>query len=225
MLAARDRALDGLRVGISGKGNVATHAALKATQDGARVVTLSDTRGTLLAPDGFDAETIDWVRAQKAAGAPISDPPKASGARFVEGQSPWQQDIDIALPCATQNEIDADAARQLADGGTVLIAEGANMPLTDAARDEVRASGILHAPGKAANGGGVAVSGLEMSQNRLGRSKSAQQIDVELREIMQNIHDSAAEEGRDGAWTDYSRGANVAAFRKVADAITAMGAI
>jgi glutamate dehydrogenase (NADP+) len=225
MLAEQGRDLDGLRIGISGKGNVATHAALKATTEGAQVITLSDTGGTLLAEDGLTAETIAWVQARKAAGAPIADPPKGSGAQFVEGKAPWAQEVDIALPCATQNEIDGTAAKALIDGGAFLIAEGANMPLTDDARAHVAEAGLLHAPGKAANAGGVAVSGLEMSQNSARRVASAAEIDADLRRIMADIHARVAAEGREGNRIDYTRGANVAAFRKVADAISAMGAI
>ncbi|ETX27709.1 NADP-specific glutamate dehydrogenase [Roseivivax isoporae] len=225
MLAERREDLEGKRVAISGKGNVATHAALKAAALGARVVTLSDTSGTLRAPDGFSAHAVDWVRARKAAGEDISSPPRDLGLTFAEGAMPWTEEAEIALPCATQNEIDGDMAQALVDGGTRIVAEGANMPLTPEAADVIGRSGIVYAPGKATNAGGVAVSGLEMSQNSHRRPASAAEVDADLREIMRRIHAVTLEEGRDGDRPDYSRGANIAGFRKVADAITAMGAI
>jgi glutamate dehydrogenase (NADP+) len=225
MLAEQGTDLTGRRVAISGKGNVATHAAEKALARGAKVITLSDTSGTLVADDGLDAETIAWVRARKHAGDDISAPPAASGARFVADALPWGQDVDIALPCATQNELDDAMAQDLLDQGIMLLAEGANMPLTGAAQDKLDSAGIVRAPGKASNAGGVAVSGLEMSQNAMGRYASADTIDEDLKRIMRRIHDQAADEGREGNRINYSKGANVAAFRHVADAISAMGAI
>lgn len=225
MLAEHGSDLTDKRIAISGKGNVATHAAQKAVEKGAKVITLSDTSGTLVAEDGMDPETIQWVRDQKRAGQDISAPPAATNARFVEGGVPWECDPDIALPCARQNELDDAMARALLDQGTQLIAEGANMPLTAEAAEIIADAGILYAPGKAANAGGVAVSGLEMSQNSHRRFSTADDVDAALKDIMRNIHAAAAEEGREGNRINYSRGANVAAFRKVADAITAMGAI
>ncbi|KAA9008012.1 NADP-specific glutamate dehydrogenase [Histidinibacterium aquaticum] len=225
MLAERGRDLSGRRVAVSGKGNVATHAAEKAVQEGARVVTLSDTSGTLLAPDGMGQEAIDWVRERKRAGEDIADPPGRLGLTFREGALPWEQEAEIALPCATQNEISGEAARSLIDGGCGLIAEGANMLLTAEAAGLVQEAGIDYAPGKAANAGGVAVSGLEMSQDAKGRFASGAEIDSALRGIMAEIHGRAAIEGRDGARIDYRRGANIAGYRKVARAICAFGVI
>ncbi|MEO0486117.1 MAG: NADP-specific glutamate dehydrogenase [Pseudomonadota bacterium] len=224
MLSELGQDLSGKRVAISGKGNVATHAAEKAAARGATVLSLSDTSGTLYAADGLDAETIAWVRAQKAAGKDISAPPSA-GVTFREGETPWTLEPDIALPCATQNELDADMAQSLVDGGARIVAEGANMPLTAQAQDIIADAGLLHAPGKAANAGGVAVSGLEMSQNSHRQFSTADQVDDQLKAIMGAIHTRVAEDGKRGNWIDYSRGANVAAYRKVADAISAMGAI
>jgi len=224
MLAETGQGLEGRRVAISGKGNVATHAALKAAERGATVVTLSDTSGVLVADDGLDPETIRWVQAQKAAGGDIADPP-GGRARFVEGATPWEQDCEIALPCATQNEVDDGMARAMSEGSVQLVAEGANMPLTDAAAEILDDKGILRAPGKASNAGGVAVSGLEMSQNSHRRYAEASDVDHSLKAIMRDIHDRVASEGREGNRIDYARGANVAAYRKVADAIAAMGAI
>ena len=225
MLAEQGRALDGMRIAISGKGNVATHAAEKAICEGGRVITLSDTSGTLVAPDGMTQDIVEWVQARKAAGDPIDTPPRGSGVSFIDGGAPWDRDIDIALPCATQNEVDADIARTLVDAGVGLIAEGANMPLTIDATRIIAEAGVLHGPGKAANAGGVAVSGLEMSQNSLRRFSTAAQVDTQLCEIMKGIHDRTAQEGRNGNHIDYARGANIAAFRKVADAVASMGAI
>ncbi|MEE4189525.1 MAG: NADP-specific glutamate dehydrogenase [Roseobacter sp.] len=225
MLAEQDRDLAGKRVAVSGKGNVATHAAEKAVVRGAKVITLSDTSGTLCAPDGLTTDAIDWVRTRKAAGEDISNPPRNLGVRFSEGATPWEQEVDIALPCATQNELDGTMAKCLVANGTSIVAEGANMPLTDVARTVISDAGLLHAPGKASNAGGVAVSGLEMSQNNHRRYSSAEDVDADLRQIMRDIHARCLHEGRDGNRVDYGRGANIAAFRKVADAVTAMGAI
>lgn len=226
MLAAQGKDLNGMRVAISGKGNVARHAAQKAQAEGARVVTLSDTSGTLYAPDGLGAEAIDWVGAQKAAGGDLSNPPKALNATFRADETPWQQEADIALPCATQNEIDADAAQALVSGGVQLLAEGANMPTTPDAVEVLRKAGVVYAPGKAANAGGVAVSGLEMSQNSHRRFLSADDVDDALRGLMRDIHDRVAAEGQGGSTgIDYARGANVAAFRKLARAITSQGVL
>ncbi|QBF33916.1 NADP-specific glutamate dehydrogenase [Thalassococcus sp. S3] len=222
MLAEHGDDLEGKRIAISGKGNVATHAAEKAVAKGAKVITLSDTSGTLTAEDGLTQDTIDWVRARKAAGEDIAGAPHAE---FAESASPWDQEVDIALPCATQNEMDASMARRLVDNGARIVAEGANMPLTSDAQQIIADAGLLHAPGKAANAGGVAVSGLEMSQNSHRRFASRQEVDDALKDIMRHIHAQVAEEGRQGNRVDYGRGANIAAFRKVADAITAMGAI
>lgn len=225
MLADQGRELEGKRVAISGKGNVATHAALKAASLGARVITLSDTSGCLIADDGLPLEAIEWVQSQKRAGEDIAGPPSRFGARYEAGAIPWEQDCDVALPCATQNELDADMARVLVDSGTMLIAEGANMPLTADAADVIRDAGLAHAPGKASNAGGVAVSGLEMSQNSDGRFCTADEVDQSLRRIMCDLHDSVADEGRAEGRIDYVRGANIAGYRKVASAVAAMGAV
>ncbi|WP_147127109.1 NADP-specific glutamate dehydrogenase [Shimia ponticola] len=225
MLARRNADITGKRVAISGKGNVATHAAEKAVCEGATVVTLSDTSGTLYAPDGLSQEAIRWVQEQKAAGKDLANPPKDFGAAFRENETPWQQSADIALPCATQNEIDEDAAKSIVDAGTSLLAEGANMPTTPDALAVLRKAGVTYAPGKASNAGGVAVSGLEMSQTSHRRFMTAEEVDAALKDIMKQIHDRAADEGQSGGKIDYARGANVAAYRKLAQAITAQGVL
>ncbi len=225
MLAEAGKEFEGKRIAISGKGNVATHAAEKAVERGAKVITLSDTSGTLHAEDGLARETIEWVRARKQSGEDISSPPSQSGAVFKSGMSPWEAEVDIALPCATQNELDKEMAKVLVETGVSIIAEGANMPLTSDAHDVIENAGVLHAPGKASNAGGVAVSGLEMSQNSHGRYASPDEVDAELKQIMRDIHARVLCEGRDGNRIDYSRGANIAGFRRVADAVSAMGVI
>lgn len=225
MLAEAGNEIEGKRIAISGKGNVATHAAEKAMERGAKVITLSDTSGTLYTEDGLTRDTIEWVRARKQAGEDISSPPSESSAIFKPDMSPWEADVDIALPCATQNELDKEMAEALVETGVSIIAEGANMPLTSAAHEVIENSGVLHAPGKASNAGGVAVSGLEMSQNSYRRYASSDEVDAELKQIMRDIHARVLSEGRDGNRIDYSRGANIAGFRRVADAISAMGAI
>lgn len=224
-LEAQGRALEGLRVAVSGKGNVATHAALKAHQMGATVVTLSDTSGTLVAKDGMSPELIDWVQAQKAAGRDISDPPKGGGAVFKPDALPWDEAPDVALPCATQNELDEGMAKTLIDAGVLLVAEGANMPLTADASAALKSAGVTHLPGKAANAGGVAVSGLEMSQNSHRRFMDADEVDAALKQIMRDIHDRLVEEGRHESGIDYMRAANIAGYRRLADAIVAQGII
>ncbi len=213
------------RIAISGKGNVATHAAEQAICEGAKVITLSDTSGSLVAEDGFSQEAVAWVRMQKDAGEDVSDPPKHLNLSFQEGALPWGNEADIALPCATQNEIDDDAAKMITDSGIGLLAEGANMPLTADAVSHIEKKGLLYAPGKAANAGGVAISGLEMSQNAHGRFDSADAVNRSLKTIMSDIHDRIAEEGREGNRINYRRGANVAGYRKVATAISAFGVV
>ena len=224
-LAERDMTLKDKRVAISGKGNVATHAAQKAIQMGAKVVALSDTSGTLICEDGMSDDLIRWVQAQKDKGGAIDQPPAVYCATFHKDASPWDVKPDIALPCATQNEMDEDMAQTLIDGGCVCVAEGANMPLTDDAATALRGSDVMHIPGKAANAGGVAVSGLEMSQNSFRRSMTAEKVDDALQSIMSDIHKRVAEEGRDGDRIDYVKGANVAGYRRLAEAIVAQGII
>lgn len=224
MLAEKGTRLAGQRVAISGKGNVATHAALKAVSEGAVVVTLSDTSGTLYAPDGFSTELVDWVQTRKSRGEDISDPPDA-GVCFQEDAVPWDCECDIALPCATQNEMTADMAGKLVDGGAQILAEGANMPLTRDAVQILNENRIVHVPGKAANAGGVAVSGLEMCQNTYKRPMSAAEVDETLKTLMKDIHSRVCAEGGEKGHVDYSRGANVAGYRRLAKAIEAQGVI
>lgn len=225
MLARQSQDIEGKRIAVSGKGNVATHAARKAAQTGGVVITLSDTSGTLYAADGLSHDALDWVERQKASWGDLSNPPAGLGATFLEGEQPWQQDADIALPCATQNEIDEAAAKAIVANGVALLAEGANMPTTAAALKVLRQAGLRYAPGKAANAGGVAVSGLEMSQMSHRRFMSAKEVDAELKQLMSDIHDRVADEGQEGDQIDYARGANIAGYRRLAKAITAQGVL
>lgn len=227
MLKANEDSLVGKTVLVSGAGNVAQYAAEKALQLGGKVITFSDSQGTLHDPEGFTQEKIDWVKAQKDARKPLSDYVSVFGGEWLVGEKPWKFAADIALPCATQNEVNEDEARQLVANGIKYVAEGANMPLTAEAIDVVRDNGIAYAPGKAANAGGVAVSGLEMSQNSVRQYKSFAELDEKLQNIMKNIHDNsraAAEKyGTTKGTIDYMTGANVAGFTQVANALVAYG--
>lgn len=225
MLNDRGETLEGKRVLISGKGNVATHAALKAIALGARVLTLSDTGGTLHAPDGLTPEAVNWVQARKARGEDIAHPPTSIGLRYEADTLPWEIEADIALPCATQNEIGSPEAAQLVSSGVTVVAEGANMPLTHDAATTLQSKDVIIAPGKAANAGGVAVSGLEMSQNAMRQSWTPERVDAALRDIMTEIHRQVAQEGRVHGGIDYRRGANIAGYRRLARAISAQGVL
>lgn len=227
MLKANNDSLTGKTVLVSGAGNVAQYAAEKALQLGGKVITFSDSQGTLHDADGFTQEKINWVKAQKDARKPLSDYVSVFGGEWLAGEKPWKFTADIALPCATQNEVNEDEARQMVANGIKYVAEGANMPLTAEAIDVVRDNGIAYAPGKAANAGGVAVSGLEMSQNSVRQYKSFAELDEKLQNIMKNIHDNsraAAEKyGTTKGTIDYMTGANVAGFTQVANALVAYG--
>lgn len=229
MLDANNDDMTGKTVLVSGAGNVAQYAAEKALHLGAKVITFSDSKGTLVDEDGFTAEKIDWVKTHKEKGKALSDYTKEFGGKWLEGQKPWQFDAYIALPCATQNEVNGDDAKALIKHGVKYIAEGANMPLTIEAIDIVREQGITYAPGKASNAGGVAVSGLEMSQNSVRQYKSFDELDVQLQEIMKTIHDNAQSAGKEYGTTketiDYMVGANIAGFVHVADALVAYGTL
>jgi glutamate dehydrogenase (NADP+) len=228
MLRHRGEDISGKTAVVSGSGNVATHAAQKFVELGGKVVTLSDSQGFVHDPDGFTLEKIDWVKAHKThRRGRISEYAVAfAGATFHEGQRPWNVPCDVALPCATQNELDDTDAAALLGNGCRAVVEGANMPTVQAAVDRFREAGILFAPGKAANAGGVAVSGLEMSQNAQRESWDAARLDQMLREIMSGIHERCLRYGAqaDGP-VDYVKGANIAGFKKVADAMLAYGVV
>lgn len=224
MLETAHDSVSGRTFAISGAGNVATHAADKAIEMGGTVLTLSDSGGFLHMSDGFGHDLISEIRDLKADGGSLSELSDRSGLDWHEGKKPWNIKCDIALPCATQNELNLEDAEALAENGCRVIGEGANMPLTAQAISYVRDHGILFAPAKAANAGGVAVSGLEIAQNRTGLTRTRSDISETLHTIMREIHERCAEHGkRDDGKIDYAKGANVAAFRKVADAMVAQG--
>jgi glutamate dehydrogenase (NADP+) len=228
MLATRNESFSGKEVAISGSGNVAQYAAEKATQLGGKVVTLSDSNGYIYDSEGINAEKLAYVMELKnVKRARISEYiAKYTNAKYVEGKRPWEVKCDIALPCATQNELNGDEAKMLVNNGCICVAEGANMPSTPEAIEHFLASKILFAPGKASNAGGVATSGLEMSQNSLRLSWTAEEVDARLKKIMSDIHESCVKYGSDGnGFIDYVKGANVAGFVKVADAMLGQGVV
>lgn len=228
MLATKDQDLTNKSAVISGSGNVATHAAEKVVQLGGKVLTLSDSGGYIHDPDGIDLEKINWVKEHKThRRGRISDyAEEFSGATFHAGSTPWHVPCDVALPCATQNELLGDDARALVDNGCIAVSEGANMPTNLEGVHVFKDAKILFAPGKAANAGGVAVSGLEMSQNSLRRSWSEEELQQMLKDIMEGIHSRCLTYGEQGGgYTDYVKGANIAGFKKVADAMLAFGVV
>lgn len=227
MLKECNRRFEGQRVAISGSGNVAQYAALKALEMGARVISLSDSGGTLHFPEGLTAEHWHYLMDLKnERRARLQDMARELKLEFLPGKRPWHLPCDIALPCATQNELNGDDARTLVANGCFCVTEGANMPSTLEAIHVFQDARILFAPGKAANAGGVAVSGLEMSQNAIRMQWTDGEVDTKLHAIMQSIH-SACErygKGEDG-YIDYVKGANIAGFVKVADAMLAQGVV
>jgi glutamate dehydrogenase (NADP+) len=225
MLAASGRGMDGCRVTVSGSGNVATYAIAKAQDLGARVVAFSDSSGYVVDDAGVDLDLLRQVKEVER--GRVSDyAARRDGARYVEGGSIWDVPSDVALPCATQNELDEDAARRLVANGVVAVAEGANMPTTPPAVALLQEAGVLFGPGKAANAGGVATSALEMQQNASRDSWSFDHTEERLAEIMAGVHDRCLETADEyGAPGNYVLGANIAGFTKVADAIIALGVI
>jgi glutamate dehydrogenase (NADP+) len=227
MLKAAGRSLDGLRVSVSGSGNVAQYSVEKAMALGARVVTVSDSSGTVVDEEGFTPEKLAvLMEVKNHLYGRVDEYARRVGASFQAGARPWHVPVDVALPCATQNELDAGDAATLIGNGVVCVAEGANMPSTLEAAKAFEAAGVLYAPGKASNAGGVATSGLEMSQNAARLSWPREEVDARLLEIMQSIHESCVRHGRgaDGR-ISYVDGANVAGFVKVADAMLAQGVL
>ena len=227
MLKTRGKSFDGLRVSVSGSGNVAQYAVEKAMALGARVVTVSDSSGTIVDEDGFTAEKLAVLMDVKNHHyGRVADYAARTGARFEAGKRPWHVPVDVALPCATQNELDGDDARTLIANGVLCVSEGANMPSTIEAAKAFEAAGVLYAPGKASNAGGVATSGLEMSQNAMRLSWNRDEVDARLLQIMQGIHTACVKYGkRDDGTVSYIDGANIAGFVKVADAMLAQGVI
>ncbi|MFT7156346.1 MAG: glutamate dehydrogenase (NADP+) [Parvicella sp.] len=227
MLKTKNDSFKGKTVAISGSGNVAQYACEKATELGAKVVTLSDSKGYIYDPAGIDAEKLAWVMELKNGrrGRISEYTAEFSGSEFHEGKRPWGTKCDIALPCATQNELNGDEAKTLLSNGCMCVAEGANMPSTPEAIAAFDDAKILFAPGKASNAGGVATSGLEMSQNSLRLSWTAEEVDEKLHSIMVSIHEACVKYGTSDGYTDYVRGANVAGFVKVADAMIDQGLV
>lgn len=227
MLKTRGMDFKGKIVAISGSGNVAQYACEKATQFGAKVVTLSDSNGTIYDPNGIDAEKLAWVMHLKnVKRGRISEYVKKWGGEYFEGQRPWFVKCDIALPCATQNEVNGDEARTLVKNGCICVAEGANMPSTPEAIEVYLENKILYGPGKAANAGGVATSGLEMTQNSIRLSWSRERVEEELHNIMINIHKTCEKYGTEpDGFINYVKGANIGGFVKVADAMLAQGVV
>ncbi len=226
MLNTRGESFKGKTVAISGSGNVAQYATEKVIELGGKVVTLSDSSGTVYDPDGIDAEKLQFVMELKnVKRGRIREYAEKYGVEYLEGQRPWKVKCDIALPCATQNEISGEEAKMLVDNGCICVAEGANMPSEPEAIDVFLNSKILFGPGKAANAGGVAVSGLEMSQNSIRLSWTREEVDAKLKEIMQNIHNTCVKYGKDGDFINYVKGANIGGFIKVADAMLDQGVV
>ncbi|WP_348674937.1 NADP-specific glutamate dehydrogenase [uncultured Abyssibacter sp.] len=227
MLQAQGQGLEGKSAVISGSGNVATHAAEKLIDLGARVLTLSDSSGFVYDKAGMTQEKIDWIKDLKERRrGRIKEYADEFGAEYHEGARPWGVTADLALPCATQNELNEGEAKTLVANGCIGVSEGANMPSTLDAIHVFQNAGILYAPSKAANAGGVAVSGLEMTQNSMRLSWSKDELLERLRKIMAGIHEQCALHGRvEGGRVDYVKGANVAGFIKVADAMAAYGVI
>ena len=227
MLKVQGRSFDGLRVSVSGAGNVAQYAIEKAMAVGARVVTVSDSSGTVIDEEGFTPEKLaQLMEVKNHLYGRVSDYAQRTGTRFEAGVRPWHVKVDVALPCATQNELTEDDARLLIQNGVICVAEGANMPCTNEAAKLFEAAGVLYAPGKASNAGGVATSGLEMSQNAMRLSWTAEEVDARLLMIMQGIHAACLQHGqREDGSVSYINGANVAGFVKVADAMLAQGVV
>ncbi len=225
MLKHAGQDVEGRTAVISGSGNVATHAAEKIVQLGGKVLTLSDSGGFIHDPDGIDQEKIEWVKALKneRRGRISEYTDHFTGATFHEGKRPWNVEAELALPCATQNELNEDEAKALVENGCIAVSEGANMPTTLDGVKVFHDAQIMYGPGKAANAGGVAVSGLEMSQNSERISWNHERLGEMLTELMEGIHGKCVEYGEKGDYVDYVRGANIAGFKKVADAMLAFG--
>ncbi|KPH02507.1 glutamate dehydrogenase [Pseudomonas sp. RIT-PI-q] len=226
MLKRRGEAVEGKRVAISGSGNVAQYAARKVMDLGGKVISLSDSEGTLYCESGLTEEQwLAVLELKNVQRGRISELASRFGLEFLAGQHPWSLSCDIALPCATQNELDAEAARTLLRNGCICVAEGANMPTTLEAVDLFLDADILFAPGKASNAGGVAVSGLEMSQNAMRLLWTGGEVDSKLHAIMQSIHHACVHYGEENGRVNYVKGANIAGFVKVADAMLAQGVV
>jgi len=227
MIKTRNETFKGKTVAISGAGNVAQYAVEKVNQLGGKVVTLSDSNGTIYDKDGIDAEKLNFVLDLKNVkrGRIKEYLNKYKSAEFLEGKRPWSVKCDVALPCATQNEIEKKDAEALVKNGCMCVSEGANMPTNPEAVEVFLKAKILFGPGKAANAGGVATSGLEMSQNSMRLSWSREEVDQKLHGIMKSIHETCVKYGKEGNFVNYVNGANIGGFIKVADAMLDQGVV
>lgn len=228
MLATRNETLKGKTISLSGFGNVAWGAALKATELGARIVTISGPDGYVYDPEGISGKKIDYLLELRASNQDIVKPYSYAfeGVEFYEGRRPWEVKVDIALPCATQNELNGEEAKMLVDNGVLMVAEISNMGCTPEAVEVFSKNKILFAPGKAVNAGGVATSGLEMTQNAMKMRWNRQEVDGRLHEIMRNIHNQCLKYGKQSdGHVDYVKGANIAGFLKVANSMLDMGVV
>ncbi|EJD6048969.1 MULTISPECIES: NADP-specific glutamate dehydrogenase [Providencia] len=225
MLKRHGLGFEGMRVAVSGSGNVAQYTIEKCMELGAKVVTASDSSGTVVDEEGFTTEKLARLEEIKNNYGRIEEYAKEFGLTYLAGQQPWNVSVDIALPCATQNELDVDAAKVLIKNGVKAVAEGANMPTTIPATELFLEAGVLFAPGKAANAGGVATSGLEMAQNAARLGWKAEKVDARLHHIMLDIHQHCVEFGGEEKQTNYVQGANIAGFVKVADAMLGQGVL
>jgi len=228
MLATKNETFKGKTISISGFGNVAWGAALKATELGGKVVTISGPDGYVYDPEGISGKKIDYMLELRASNEDIVKPYSYAfeGVEFHEGKRPWDVKVDIALPCATQNELTGEDAKKLISNGVMLVAEVSNMGCTPEAVEEFHKNNILFAPGKAVNAGGVATSGLEMTQNSMKLRWNSKEVDDRLHEIMCNIHGQCVKHGkREDGYVDYVKGANIAGFLKVASSMLDMGVI
>ena len=226
MLNATNDSIKGKNVTISGSGNVAQYAAEKVNELGGKVISLSDSGGSIHDPDGIDDDKLEYIMDLKnIKRGRISEYSEKYSVSYMEGEKPWSIPCDIALPCATQNEISGSDAKTLVKNGCKAVSEGANMPSDPEAVEVFLNNKLLFGPGKAANAGGVAVSGLEMSQNSMRLSWSRQEVDEKLRGIMKSIHEACVKHGANGENVDYVKGANIAGFIKVADAMIDQGVV
>lgn len=227
MLERIGESIDGKSFVISGSGNVAQFAAEKLIELGGKVLTLSDSSGYIYDENGINEEKLEFIKQLKneKRGRIKEYTEQYNDAQYFEDEKPWGQKCDIALPCATQNEIQKEDAQKLADNGVQAVVEGANMPSTSEAIHIFRNSGMLYSPGKASNAGGVATSGLEMSQNSLSLNWSREEVDQRLKDIMTDIHEQCVKYGKKGDEIDYMKGANIAGFVKVAEAMLAQGVV
>lgn len=226
MLKQRNDSIDGKRCVISGSGNVAQYCAEKVLELGGKVIAMSDSKGMLYIKDGLDEERLQHIiKLKTELRKPLETFCEKYGGEFYADKKPWGIECDIAFPCATQNELDLDDANLLVKNGCIAIAEGANMPTSIEGIRAFQEAKILYAPGKAANAGGVAVSGLEMSQNSMRMSWSREKLDQHLRDIMGSIHAQCLTHGKENGYVDYVKGANVAGFVKVAKAMLAYGVV